>query len=162
MGRPIHLPIIQLDRPGNYPCIVSVLPPLTLMVAVAVASDFSSLVCASTCVRISVMLVSRTIPPMHISWRILCTYTNKCHLVNKWCKRRRRRGGLYLVNMKYQIQLTHILKAAIQGLHKDLLVMCVGVWMDSRWGRGVTHMYSMSKNITCLLPLALPWYYTHT
>ena len=27
---------------------------------------------------------------------------------------------LHLVNMKDQIQLTHILKAAIQGLHKDL------------------------------------------
>ena len=81
ISRPIWLSATQLGRPGSYPCIRSVLPPLTLMVAVAVASDFSSLVCASTCVRISVMLVSRTIPPMHISWRIFCTCTKTRHRV---------------------------------------------------------------------------------
>ena len=81
ISRPIWLSATQLGRPGSYPCIRSVLPPLTLMVAVAVASDFSSLVCASTCVRISVMLVSRTIPPMHISWRIFCTCTKTRHHV---------------------------------------------------------------------------------
>ena len=81
ISRPTWLSATQLGRPGSYPHIRSVIPPLTLMVAVAVASDFSSLVCASTCVRISVMLVSRTIPPMHISWRIFCTYTKTRHHV---------------------------------------------------------------------------------
>ena len=46
---------------------------LTLMVDVAEDSDFSNLVWASMWVRISVMFVSRTIPPMQISWSIFCT-----------------------------------------------------------------------------------------
>lgn len=37
-------------------------------------SDFSSLFCESTCVMISFMLVSRTMPPITISDRILCTW----------------------------------------------------------------------------------------
>ena len=46
---------------------------LTLSAVAAVASDFSSLFWASTWVRISLMLVSRTIPPVQISCRMLCT-----------------------------------------------------------------------------------------
>lgn len=46
----------------------------TVTDAVRLTSDFSILFWASTCVMISFMLVSRTIPPITISARMLCTW----------------------------------------------------------------------------------------
>ena len=54
-------------------------------------SDFSSLFCASICETISFMLVSSTIPPRTISFRMYCTWNNRkqydgIHRVRGWLK----------------------------------------------------------------------------
>lgn len=58
------------------------IPRVELHNCMILTSDFSSLFWESTCVMISFMFVSRTMPPITISDRILCTWENLSQMMN--------------------------------------------------------------------------------